>query len=143
MSVIILEIKMDNNSTVDKCPICLINFHNDRINLSYYYRRTKLKCGHFYHRQCIKQWIESRPKENKTCPYCQLKDPLSEEERMKKWNLDYIIKEHPHLEEEIKRYMPKAYRRVLIRLYNPPPQEAKEDIFNIGVITTINMNDIN
>lgn len=41
------------------CPICLEDFQiNDEI--------TYLKCLHYYHSNCIREWLENR----KTCPFC-------------------------------------------------------------------------
>ena len=98
----------NNNTTINKCIICLADFLNERINYKYSYRRTELKCGHFYHRKCIKHWLAAQPRENKACPYCRLKDPLSERERMKRWDLDFIIQAHPDIEEMIKREFPRV-----------------------------------
>lgn len=41
------------------CPICLEDFKIDE-------ELTYLKCLHYYHSNCIREWLENR----KTCPFC-------------------------------------------------------------------------
>ena len=59
------QISNNNLSSNEKCAICLAEWNNNnknkRIN-----KLVKLKCGHFFHKKCIKGWF----KHNKTCPVC-------------------------------------------------------------------------
>lgn len=64
--------KIENITYLD-CPICFEEF-NDEDNI------TILECGHYYHSNCIKEWINTKQldKNNrkipKTCPLC--REPL-------------------------------------------------------------------
>ena len=59
------QISNNNLSSNEKCAICFAEWNknnkNKRIN-----KLVKLKCGHFFHKKCIKGWF----KHNKTCPVC-------------------------------------------------------------------------
>ena len=47
--------------TDTECPICLISDDEPY---------TKLKCGHAFHSECLKEWFD---KDKLTCPYCRTK----------------------------------------------------------------------
>ena len=49
------------NDTQLTCPICLSEISDDLV---------KLRCGHFYHKLCIYQWLINERKD--TCPICRL-----------------------------------------------------------------------
>ena len=48
-----------NNVPDDVCTICLEEFKFDE-------ELKKLKCGHMYHKECLKPWLENK----KRCPIC-------------------------------------------------------------------------
>lgn len=54
-----LDDKKDNKFKQDSCPICLIPFEKDE-------ELILLKCGHYFHQVCIKDWF----KEKVICPLC-------------------------------------------------------------------------
>eukprot|EP01023_Acetabularia_acetabulum_P047452 TRINITY_DN4999_c0_g1_i1.p1 TRINITY_DN4999_c0_g1~~TRINITY_DN4999_c0_g1_i1.p1 ORF type:complete len:257 (-),score=29.57 TRINITY_DN4999_c0_g1_i1:208-918(-) len=49
----------DNNSS-EECTVCRMEYESRQ-------ELIKLPCGHYYHSQCIRRWLES----NKICPVCQ------------------------------------------------------------------------
>lgn len=52
-----------------QCSICLNDFnYNQKVKL--------LGCGHYYHTECIKQWLTKERK----CPYCQSPFTLNREQ---------------------------------------------------------------
>jgi len=42
------------------CSICLDDYSDAENKI------TKLECGHIYHKECVKDWLEN----NSTCPVC-------------------------------------------------------------------------
>lgn len=54
-----------------QCVICLENINGNK---------TKLKCGHTFHKKCIKKWL----KKNKTCPTCRCIQIQKRKKRKKK-----------------------------------------------------------
>eukprot|EP00658_Telonema_sp_P-2_P053455 TRINITY_DN419_c0_g1_i4.p1 TRINITY_DN419_c0_g1~~TRINITY_DN419_c0_g1_i4.p1 ORF type:complete len:158 (+),score=39.70 TRINITY_DN419_c0_g1_i4:98-571(+) len=54
---------------VKKCSVCLDDFNNSSV-------LTTMPCGHSFHSQCVKQWLEH----HRTCPNCRADvshEPLS------------------------------------------------------------------
>ena len=49
------------DKTDDECIICLKNFKDNEIV-------SLIKCGHYYHTECIYTWFERK----KTCPLCNI-----------------------------------------------------------------------
>ena len=43
------------------CPICLVDFETEDEII------TLKKCGHYFHKDCIKDWLQ---KASLTCPLC-------------------------------------------------------------------------
>lgn len=56
----------------DECPICLDEFDK--------YNKVKMPCGHYFHSDCILDWIDKK-KHNMNCPVCRI-------------NLDWTIISH-------------------------------------------------
>ena len=58
---------VNNVSEDNECPICLENFILNEVV-------SKLNCGHIYHIECIKNWLNTK----KNCPTCRTPchDPL-------------------------------------------------------------------
>lgn len=56
--------KKKSQPVPDPCPVCYNNASPTR--------NTKLKCGHLYHKNCLKQWITTsrRPGAKPGCPMC-------------------------------------------------------------------------
>ena len=53
------HIKLTSKKAEELCVICQDDFKENN-------ERSKLQCGHIYHKCCIKEWI----KHKKTCPLC-------------------------------------------------------------------------
>ena len=49
---------MEENNTIDQCPICLENISDNSYTL---------ECNHKYHTECIVKWFRNN---NNTCPLC-------------------------------------------------------------------------
>lgn len=49
----------DEKNENEKCSICL----DDKTD-------CKTKCGHIFHYDCLKEWIQNNKPLNKNCPYC-------------------------------------------------------------------------
>jgi len=47
----------------ENCPICLCTLK------SYFNKTMRLKCGHFFHLNCVTDWLIVNP----TCPICRTK----------------------------------------------------------------------
>ncbi|MHA1988673.1 MAG: RING finger domain-containing protein [Promethearchaeota archaeon] len=47
----------NNDYEKEECPICLVKFENNKFIL---------KCGHKFHKQCLKRWVTISP----ICPLC-------------------------------------------------------------------------
>lgn len=60
-------IELEIVEPIDKnCCICLDNL----IELESQQRVIKTKCNHYYHRNCIKGWLQSDNELNLNCPLC-------------------------------------------------------------------------
>eukprot|EP01024_Parvocaulis_polyphysoides_P018837 TRINITY_DN18399_c0_g1_i3.p1 TRINITY_DN18399_c0_g1~~TRINITY_DN18399_c0_g1_i3.p1 ORF type:complete len:231 (-),score=36.90 TRINITY_DN18399_c0_g1_i3:176-868(-) len=49
-----------NEKSVEECTVCRMEYESRQ-------EIIKLSCGHYYHSQCIRRWLEN----NKVCPVCQ------------------------------------------------------------------------
>ncbi len=56
-----IEVKYDNNFYDKECTICLEGFVENEL-------LYKLKCHHYYHKNCIDDWLSKK----NTCPLCRL-----------------------------------------------------------------------
>ena len=66
------ELQSIKRKYIDKyiCGICLDSNRKIIINHKNYYK-IMTPCGHIFHKQCLKKWLQTDHK--KTCPVCRIK----------------------------------------------------------------------
>ncbi|KAK7311779.1 hypothetical protein RJT34_10128 [Clitoria ternatea] len=60
------KVKLEDNATMEKCSICLIEFGKDM-------EVSLMPCSHIYHEQCLIQWLQR----SHMCPMCRYPMPTS------------------------------------------------------------------
>lgn len=62
----LLESTLSTRYIGDSCPICLEEFGANDMRHSV----TETRCGHFFHKTCLKDWLEKSKYAVQTCPIC-------------------------------------------------------------------------
>jgi len=77
-----VSLNLDMICSQPSCPICSEDYHVAE-------KATRIPCGHFYHRDCIMPWLESK----RTCPICryELKDTIPTMEDLLKFTEEELL----------------------------------------------------
>ena len=91
---------LDNDQIIDECCICLELLQGELVEIS---------CGHIYHYNCIKNWINNKNKIRKICCICDKETEII--------NIFYKVNTHLY-EKPIQEYRPIQENRP-IQEYRP------------------------